>query len=128
MDKVTLKDSPEQQVSRLAGDPFSAEYDESRYFLTPELQQRLDLSRHLLEYSQQVLLVNGENGVGKSCFCEHLANTADESWLVCKTEVNEQTGPGELVRALHGDCCVFCSYGDIPCPPIQENGERSCAP
>ena len=19
-----------------------------------------------------------------------------------------------------GDCCVFCSYGDVPCPPIQE--------
>ncbi len=18
-----------------------------------------------------------------------------------------------------GDCCVFCSYGDTPCPPIQ---------
>ena len=19
-----------------------------------------------------------------------------------------------------GDCCVYCSYGDVPCPPIQE--------
>ena len=19
-----------------------------------------------------------------------------------------------------GDCCVFCSYGTVPCPPIQE--------
>lgn len=19
-----------------------------------------------------------------------------------------------------GDCCVFCSYGDTPCPPIQQ--------
>jgi len=18
-----------------------------------------------------------------------------------------------------GDCCVFCSYGDVPCPPVQ---------
>ncbi|HEX6268144.1 MAG TPA: GDCCVxC domain-containing (seleno)protein [Burkholderiales bacterium] len=24
-----------------------------------------------------------------------------------------------------GDCCVFCSYGDVPCPPIQERG-RCC--
>ena len=23
-----------------------------------------------------------------------------------------------------GDCCVFCSYGSVPCPPIQES--RSC--
>ncbi len=21
---------------------------------------------------------------------------------------------------LQGDCCVFCSYGDVPCPPIQQ--------
>ncbi|MFZ0027756.1 MAG: GDCCVxC domain-containing (seleno)protein, partial [Pseudolabrys sp.] len=21
-----------------------------------------------------------------------------------------------------GDCCVFCSYGSVPCPPIQEKG------
>ncbi len=21
-----------------------------------------------------------------------------------------------------GDCCVYCSYGDRPCPPMQENG------
>jgi hypothetical protein len=27
---------------------------------------------------------------------------------------------GELLRPLEGDCCVFCSYGSVPCPPIQE--------
>jgi len=27
---------------------------------------------------------------------------------------------GSLLKPLPGDCCVFCSYGDIPCPPIQE--------
>ena len=20
------------------------------------------------------------------------------------------------------DCCVFCSYGTLPCPPIQQGG------
>jgi hypothetical protein len=24
-----------------------------------------------------------------------------------------------------GDCCVFCSYGDAPCPPAQAEG-RCC--
>lgn len=24
-----------------------------------------------------------------------------------------------LLRPKAGDCCVFCSYGDVPCPPIQ---------
>jgi len=28
-------------------------------------------------------------------------------------------GCGAVLRPLSGDCCVFCSYGDVPCPPIQ---------
>ena len=26
------------------------------------------------------------------------------------------------LRPLPGDCCVFCSYGDTPCPPVQAGG------
>jgi hypothetical protein len=29
------------------------------------------------------------------------------------------TGCGERLWAKSGDCCVFCSYGTAPCPPIQ---------
>lgn len=32
----------------------------------------------------------------------------------------ECRGCGALLRAKPGDCCVFCSYGTVPCPPIQE--------
>ncbi len=28
-------------------------------------------------------------------------------------------GCGAVLRPKQGDCCVFCSYGDVPCPPIQ---------
>ncbi|HET9025589.1 MAG TPA: GDCCVxC domain-containing (seleno)protein [Burkholderiaceae bacterium] len=26
------------------------------------------------------------------------------------------------LRPKHGDCCVFCSYGTVKCPPIQHGG------
>jgi len=26
---------------------------------------------------------------------------------------------GERLKPKTGDCCVFCSYGSMPCPPIQ---------
>ena len=29
-----------------------------------------------------------------------------------------------LLKPLPGDCCVYCSYGSVPCPPIQE--DKSC--
>ncbi|MCG8060560.1 MAG: hypothetical protein N0E38_12125 [Candidatus Thiodiazotropha endolucinida] len=26
---------------------------------------------------------------------------------------------GVLLKPRAGDCCVFCTYGTVPCPPIQ---------
>lgn len=34
----------------------------------------------------------------------------------------ECTGCGALLRPKTGDCCVFCSYGSVPCPPVQRQG------
>ena len=35
-------------------------------------------------------------------------------------------GCGEVLKPKAGDCCIFCSYGDVACPPIQE-GSNCCA-
>ncbi len=32
----------------------------------------------------------------------------------------ECEGCGVLLRPKPGDCCVFCSFGTVPCPPIQQ--------
>lgn len=29
-------------------------------------------------------------------------------------------GCGLVISPKPGDCCVFCSYGTLPCPPIQQ--------
>lgn len=29
------------------------------------------------------------------------------------------SGCGTALRPKPGDCCVFCSWGDVPCPPVQ---------
>ena len=36
------------------------------------------------------------------------------------------TGCGTMLKPKPGDCCVFCSYGSVPCPPMQAGGCRSC--
>jgi hypothetical protein len=41
------------------------------------------------------------------------------------------TGCGTKLKPKAGGCCVFCSYGSVPCPPIQavrsgEPGAASC--
>lgn len=38
----------------------------------------------------------------------------------------ECTNCGEVLKPIPGDCCVFCSYGSVQCPPIQETGQNKC--
>ncbi|MEX0957552.1 MAG: GDCCVxC domain-containing (seleno)protein [Rhizobiaceae bacterium] len=38
---------------------------------------------------------------------------------------HECSSCGTLLRPEAGDCCVFCSYGDMPCPPVQGAGRRA---
>ncbi len=32
----------------------------------------------------------------------------------------------QVLKPKHGDCCVFCSYGTVPCPPVQATGKDCC--
>lgn len=36
-------------------------------------------------------------------------------------------GCGTRLKPKAGDCCVFCSYGDVPCPPVQRAAKDCCA-
>ncbi|CAN7282940.1 hypothetical protein LJR090_002025 [Bosea sp. LjRoot90] len=45
--------------------------------------------------------------------CERMPTDACQFFYECK-------GCGTLIKPKPGDCCVFCSYGDVPCPPIQQ--------
>nr|WP_269146634.1 GDCCVxC domain-containing (seleno)protein [Mariprofundus ferrooxydans] len=30
-----------------------------------------------------------------------------------------------MLKPKPGDCCVFCSWGDLPCPPVRQD-DRCC--
>lgn len=38
----------------------------------------------------------------------------------------ECEGCGQLLRPKPGDCCVYCSYGSVPCPPVQGQTDGAC--
>ncbi len=29
-----------------------------------------------------------------------------------------------ILKPMEGDCCVYCSYGSVPCPPVQISGKK----
>jgi hypothetical protein len=49
---------------------------------------------------------------------EQMPTDACRILYVCK-------GCGETLKPLPGDCCVFCSYGTVPCPPVQARQRRA---
>ena len=40
----------------------------------------------------------------------------------------ECEGCKALLRPKPGDCCVFCSFGSVRCPPMQMKGSSSSHP
>ena len=52
--------------------------------------------------------------------CPHCAHAATERMPTDACQYFYQcTHCGVVLRPKHGDCCVFCSYGTTPCPPMQ---------
>ena len=37
----------------------------------------------------------------------------------------ECTNCNKILKPINNDCCVYCSYGSTPCPPIQESNRDS---
>ncbi len=59
--------------------------------------------------------------------CPHCGTAATETMPTDACQFfYDCTGCGALLRPKSGDCCVFCSYGDVACPPIQKNGTADC--
>jgi hypothetical protein len=56
--------------------------------------------------------------------CPQCGNITEETMPIDSCRFFYQcTSCGILLKPLHGDCCVFCSYGSIKCPSVQEEQE-----
>jgi hypothetical protein len=52
--------------------------------------------------------------------CPHCGRAATETMATDACRVFYPCGGcGRTLRPKAGDCCVFCSYGSVPCPPAQ---------
>ncbi len=57
------------------------------------------------------------------CGAQHAETMPDDAcrfFFTCPTCGNTLIPVGE-------DCCVFCSHGDVPCPPKQREQAKQCA-
>jgi len=52
--------------------------------------------------------------------CPHCGHRSEETMPVdaCRF-FHDCAGCGTVLAPRPGQCCVFCSYGSVPCPPVQ---------
>jgi septal ring-binding cell division protein DamX/type II secretory pathway predicted ATPase ExeA len=91
--------------------PFADTSDEAFFYADPERSKYLDMLQHLLQYSDEILVLSGEAGSGKSLLLEKLAARADEQWLVCHIVCSEPTG-GDSLFAQIAACLNLQAEGD----------------
>ena len=73
-------------------------------------------------------LMKSENMILQSTItCPHCGYKKEETMPTdaCQFFYNCENCHFEL-KPKQGDCCVFCTYGTVPCPPIQESGSSCC--
>lgn len=64
----------------------------------------------------------GEVALQSELTCPHCAHRSVETMPTdACIYFHECTACGTLLRPKPGHCCVFCSYGSVPCPPVQSS-------
>jgi hypothetical protein len=71
----------------------------------------------------------GELQLQSTLTCPRCGHQATETMPVnACVALYDCKGCGETLKPLPGSCCVFCSYGSVLCPPIQQGVAPCCAP
>ena len=84
----------------LETDPFPVEPDSSFYYENPDLMQRLDMIQHLIGFSNQMIFITGEKGIGKTSMLERLEYYAPDHWRICRIQANPMLNTPILLRQL----------------------------
>ena len=117
--------------SRIAG---TGSYLPEQVVTNFDLEKRMDTTDEWIRtrtgIERRHIAAEGETTVDMA---EHAARRAIEAAGVTPAEIDfivfGTTTPdlvfpncGTLLRPKAGDCCVFCSYGSVKCPPVQAGG------
>ena len=83
--------------------PFRAPGDDHLFFATAQLTQRLNLLHHLVRFSDQVMVLCGREGSGKTTVVDRLLREGRDAWRATVVEARvESEGDQLLARALAG--------------------------
>lgn len=79
--------------------PFSPIHEDRFLFLDAVRQEKLNLLAHMVQYSNLLLILMGENGVGKSSLLQRFVSMAQSEWRICQITANTMMDADQLMFA-----------------------------
>jgi DamX protein len=76
------------------------EHQPAGFYITPELTQRINLIHHLLQNSEQLLLVLADEGRGKTTLINQVVATASEHWKIFTPASSPALSENALITTL----------------------------
>jgi len=95
------QDSPYLAFYGLAREPFATAIEFDLFYAEPTRAQRLDILHHLTAYSDELLLVTGPEGSGKSSLLQQYIAAASETWQVLRVEANGGIDERNLIQQIY---------------------------
>jgi DamX protein len=80
--------------------PFAETQYAGRFFATLELTQRFNLIRHLIQNSEQLVLILSESGYGKTSLLNQLRVAGSEHWWICTLSSTPAISPDALTSHI----------------------------
>lgn len=80
--------------------PFATKTEDDMYYPEPTRSKRLDILLHLTQYGNEMLLVTGPEGCGKSTLMHHFLKKTPSNWKVCHLEANDKMDGEQLLYRL----------------------------
>ncbi len=87
---------------------------EQTYFNSPELSHRYELILHLLEYSNHLIMVEGEKDIGKTSLFNHLLAPDESSLIIRKVTASAHLTEEALIGNLINDPSDFDVNDTVP--------------
>lgn len=81
--------------------PFSAAVENDMYYVEPTRKQRLDILLHLAQNTNELLVLTGDQGMGKTMFLSQFVENTGEHWKVCQVEGHKMMTEEQFLQSVY---------------------------